>query len=441
MPRSDAEFQFSETLTGESAVPRTLLALGPYRSGLTPLTGLLRFLGADITIEDEGFALRKVYDDIGHAACVDWNDCHSVVGVLQSAPATRHLDEEALGALRARFATSKLFVLHDPRICRSLPFWRSVIAAFGARALAVLMVRHPFDVMDSLRRHYGCAPPTSCLLWLRYVLDAENASRDLPRAVVTYDGLLADWSGTASRLQIELGVRWPTRRAPVDLEIAQFFREPTRRHEIGGTELAPDAKDWLLETYSALAHLSREPGRTERLVRLNHIRLELDRAFAIFRPLLFDPEAELAHCRDRDRSDCEDFKNAGEEMRHLYFELKESELFDWQWYLQAYPDVRDSNSDPLLHYLKYGAKEARAPNHLFGTDWYLGQNPDVKEAGLNPLAHYLLYGAAEGRDPSPLFDTDWYIQQYPDVAAAGLNPLAHYLQYGRAQGRQPKPPA
>ena len=306
--------------------------------------------------------------------------------------------------------------------------------------MAVLMVRHPFDAINSLRRHYGCAPPTSYLLWLRYMLDAENASRHLPRAVVTYDGLLADWSSTTSRLQLELGVSWPRHGPLIDLAIAQFPREHSGRYETDQAELPPGAKDWLLEAYHALAQLSLDPSRAESLIRLDHIRAELNRAFAIFGPLLPDPEVDRAHWRQRGRPNKEEPENTDEDDRRFYLALRNSELFDSQWYLQAYADVRDSNADPLLHYLQYGASEARDPNQLFDTDWYLEQNLDVKEIGLNPLAHYLLYGAAEGRDPSPLFDTDWYNQQYPDVAATGLNPLAHYLTYGRAQGRQPKQP-
>jgi hypothetical protein len=440
MSRSDADFRPNEISMEPSIGASAVLALGSYGSGLTPLTGVIRLLGADVPTDGGLPALTKVHDALGHAGCTGWDDWRAVAGTLQSAPATGRLSVEALDALRMNFGASRLFVLRDPRICRSLPFWRAAIAAFGARALAVVMVRHPLDVMDSLRRHYGCAPPTSYLLWLRYVLDAENASRDMPRAIVTCDRLLSDWSGTILRLQTELGVRWPRRSALVDLEIEQFLREPIQRQEAHPSEVAPEAKDWLLETYDALAQLSLNPNCTEGFVRLDRIRSELNRAFAIFRPLLHDPEVELASWRNRKPYNDKDVKDADESVRQLYDELRASELFDWHWYLQTYLDVRDRRSDPLLHYLQFGVPEARDPNPLFDTDWYLEQNADVQGVGLNPLAHYLRHGAAEGRDPSPLFDTAWYIQQYPDVTAMALNPLAHYLKYGRAQGRLPRPP-
>jgi hypothetical protein len=440
MSRSDADFRPKETSVEPNIGATAVLALGSYGSGLTPLTGVIRLLGADGPTDGGPLALAKVHDDIGCAGCTGWDDWRAVAGTLQSARAAERLGEEALEALRMNFGASRLFILRDPRICRSLPFWRAAIAAFGARPLAVVMVRHPLDVMDSLRRHFGWAPTTSYLLWLRYMLDAESASRDMPRAIVTFDRLLSDWCGTILRLQTELGVRWPRRSALVDLEIEQFLRVPIQRQEAQASELSPEAKEWLFEAHDALAQLSLDPTCVDSSARLDGIRSELNRAFAVFRPLLDDPEVELARWRNRKPRNDDEVKEADESIRLLYDELKASELFDGHWYLQSYPNVRDGGSDPLLHYLQFGVPEARDPNPLFDTDWYLQENPDVKQAGVNPLAHYLQHGAAEGRDPSPLFDTDWYIQRYPDVPPTALNPLAHYLKYGRAQGRQPRPP-
>jgi hypothetical protein len=412
------QFDSVPIFTEPVAVPRAVLVLGSYRSGLAAMTGVIHRLGADIPINDA--SLAKVHDDVASAGSTGWSDWRAVDRTLRSAPDAARLQQQALDAMQMNFATSRLFVLRDPRICRSLPFWRAAVAAFGARALAVVMVRHPLKVIDSLSRRYECAPATSCLLWLRYMLDAEHASRDLPRTIVTYDALLSDWPDTISRLQTGLALHWPRRSAAVDLEIERFLKEPVRR-DADRTELASEAQDWLFGTYNALAQLSLDPFCMESRVRLDMIRSELDRAFAIFRHFLRSPEEEL-----------------NETVWRLYVEIEDSDLFDRHWYLQSYPDVRNSQLDPLLHYLKYGISEARNPNPFFDTVWYLEQNLDVTADGVHPLAHFLSYGAAEGRDPSPRFDTDWYRQQYPEVA--GANPLAHYLKRGRLQNLRPKPP-
>ena len=72
---------------------------------------------------------------------------------------------------------------------------------------------------------------------------------------------------------------------------------------------------------------------------------------------------------------------------------------------------------------------------LFDVDWYLTNYPDVRVEGGNAILHYLLHGADEGRDPSKDFSTRFYISTNEDVAKSEFNPLLHYALYGRAEGR------
>jgi GT2 family glycosyltransferase/ubiquinone/menaquinone biosynthesis C-methylase UbiE len=71
---------------------------------------------------------------------------------------------------------------------------------------------------------------------------------------------------------------------------------------------------------------------------------------------------------------------------------------------------------------------------LFDRDWYLQNNPDVAETGVDPLIHYLRRGAREGRNPGPAFNSKQYLQEYPDVARSRVNPLAHYLRSRMLRG-------
>ncbi len=124
--------------------------------------------------------------------------------------------------------------------------------------------------------------------------------------------------------------------------------------------------------------------------------------------------------------------------RRLRHHLRTNHLFDAEWYLSQYRDVRESGVDPRKHYWTLGANEGRDPNPMFETTWYRARNPDVVASGLNPLDHYLFFGAAEGRDPSPRFSTRRYLEQNRDVARVNMNPLLHYLRYGAVEGRSPR---
>jgi len=73
---------------------------------------------------------------------------------------------------------------------------------------------------------------------------------------------------------------------------------------------------------------------------------------------------------------------------------------------------------------------------LFNENYYLEKNPDVKKSDMSAIKHYLIFGGLEGRKPSEKFDSAFYLEQYQDEKASGMNPLVHYLRFGKAEGRQ-----
>jgi hypothetical protein len=93
-------------------------------------------------------------------------------------------------------------------------------------------------------------------------------------------------------------------------------------------------------------------------------------------------------------------------IRYLRWKLiiEKSGLFDYEYYLFTYPDVRIKDVDPILHYLRYGAKEGRNPSKEFDTKYYYRRNQDVLKSDINPLVHYILHGIGEGRLPKSTFN-------------------------------------
>lgn len=72
---------------------------------------------------------------------------------------------------------------------------------------------------------------------------------------------------------------------------------------------------------------------------------------------------------------------------------------------------------------------------LFDADWYLMQYPDVKKSSLSPIEHYIKYGHKLNRKPSLWFDQSKYLQFHADVASSEINPLVHYIKHGKREGR------
>jgi hypothetical protein len=72
-----------------------------------------------------------------------------------------------------------------------------------------------------------------------------------------------------------------------------------------------------------------------------------------------------------------------------------SDLFDKIWYTKKYLKG-DIMQNPILHYLRFGAKEGNNPSVRFNTVYYIIQNPVVIEKRLNPLIHYEQVGKSRG---------------------------------------------
>jgi len=177
---------------------------------------------------------------------------------------------------------------------------------------------------------------------------------------------------------------------------------------------------------------------------------------------------------------------------YQYVLIKFSGVFDKEYYLRTYPDVREADTDPLMHFIRFGWKEGRNPSNDFDTSsyflenpdivekkinpllhslskrrckaigllkllkkflreiyvyiqlynggefdraFYLRTNPDVRQADIDPLMHYIRHGWKEGRNPSHLFFTKIYLDYYQDVKESRINPLLHYQKYGKKEGR------
>lgn len=127
--------------------------------------------------------------------------------------------------------------------------------------------------------------------------------------------------------------------------------------------------------------------------------------------------------------------------------------FDPDFYVRLNTDVGDSGSS-FLHYLHHGKNEGRpiAPlafdaqqfesilaevrqSGLFDTDFYCAAHPAVHLSKMEPLAHYLVTGYRHFIEPSAKISTRSYIGRYPDIRRSGTNPLVHWLRFGQSEGR------
>jgi hypothetical protein len=265
---------------------KIILVLGMHRSGTSAVTRCLNLLGAEIgnkllpPADDNrsGFwehagvvaIHEELLGDLGRV----WHDARALPeGWFLSAAARKARDKLAT-LISNDFDGRALWAVKDPRLCRFVPLWREVLLESGFEAAALLVVRHPAEVARSLDIREGLRSETTYLNWLEHFAEAESATRGMPRALLSYQGLLSDWREAFAKAGRAMGVKWPTPIEDAHSAIDAFLDRSKRHHVFSKgfcqppeildrlyelcSSLDPDAQDWnaisgLVDAYRLVA--------------------------------------------------------------------------------------------------------------------------------------------------------------------------------------------
>lgn len=287
--------------SSKRAAGRTgVLVLGMHRSGTSALSRFLNLLGCDLpktllggdtsneTGHWESLPIVRLNDRILESAGSNWSDWMPFNPGWYSSPKAAEFKEEALTLLDEQFGRSGLFVLKDPRICRFAPFWIEVLQAAKVRPVAVMQLRNPLEVADSLSRRNGFDPAYGQLLWLRHVLEAEATTREIARYRTSYDILLKNWPRVAAESQDALDVSWPRLSLRTGGEIDAFLTGQLRHHSKSPGSVLDNSllSGWLRETFATLNRWAENGEASEDHATLDRIRAELDAASPAFSQII-----------------------------------------------------------------------------------------------------------------------------------------------------------
>ena len=221
-----------------------------HRSGTSLLARLVNLLGATIpktqmpaTSENpsgywESRPITRFNNRLLKSAGSDWKDDMPLSQDWFTDPARAEDRAEAFRILQEEFEGAQTFVLKCPRLCRLLPFWEQVFAEAGIAPHAVIITRDPGEVANSLAARASVpefAPAAissaaaSALLWLRYTLEAEQYSRNIPRFFVDHADILNDWKQSLKPIFEGFISGLPLAESNYGPDIDALFRPEMRR--------------------------------------------------------------------------------------------------------------------------------------------------------------------------------------------------------------------
>jgi hypothetical protein len=391
-----------------------------HRSGTSALTRLLGYLGAampndsiDAHAENakgywEPRALVQVTDRILRTARTSWFDPRPFhIAAIPTPVAAQHR-ADLRQAVAASFGDARLMAIKDPRLCRMVPLLRPALAEAGIQSRAVLMLRDPAEIAQSLRARDRSTPAYAYALWLDHMIAAERDSRELPRVTICYDALLADWRGAVARLASIVGGDGAVPQGGEAERIERFLDRGLRHHLAPPSSgLEPALGAIMTEAHDAFLALADRDDDAAR-ARINAVVGRWQGQPRLLDDIIHD---ELRHrrfeqLRLRDLMPDSDAPATTEAPSPVPPEPVAEAAANPSAVEPEEKRVEDAPATPLQEQIAMVRESG-----LFDAAWYCERYPEAAGTGIDPIEHYLTVGAAQGHDPSPLFHTVYYARQ------------------------------
>ncbi len=300
-----------------------LLVLGMHRSGTSALARMLSLLGAALPEHVMGAEYRgrggneaghweperlvNLHDEMLAEAGSRWDDWRRFEPTALGPDRLSHYRSEIARLIAEEYDDEPLFVLKDPRLCRFVPLYEEILGEMGIAPRFVLTYRNPVSVLDSLAARDDMTASFASLVWLRHVLDAEEATRGKARVFLAYEEYLDDWRPSAAAISAALGFDWPRDADDVGQEIDAHLSRDFQHHAATPADLAADQRlgQAVRDAYEALLALTVDDGDAAALETLSRVREELESGQPLFADAMFE---EMTVRQNRDQRNREHLK-------------------------------------------------------------------------------------------------------------------------------------
>ncbi len=228
---------------------QAILILAMHRSGSSALTRILGLCGAALPTDPlpattsnprghwEPHSIVNLHAELLDSVGCRWDDVAVFPRSWFHSRQAESFKQRLVSALRVEFEEARLPVIKDPRICRLVPLWKSVLAEYGAHPRAVILVRNPLEVADSLESRNRFGFGKALKLWLRHFIEAERDTRSIKRCFVSYEEVLNDWRSVVDRIANDLDLERYLKSDFREKEILAFLSSELRHHSYSAATL------------------------------------------------------------------------------------------------------------------------------------------------------------------------------------------------------------
>jgi len=187
---------------------RLLLVLGLPQAGGDQVRRALELCGAPLLASP---GLEPLHQQALAAASTSWQATRSLPLRWFGSEAMPALCQQLTTELAPLLPDQGLRVLQMAGLERLLPLWQQALAETPVQPAYVLVLRHPLEVAEALRRSEGWSRDKALLVWLQSTLAMEAPTRGQARVVIEQEQLQWDPDGALNRLEAGLNLQLPER--------------------------------------------------------------------------------------------------------------------------------------------------------------------------------------------------------------------------------------
>ncbi|TPI44868.1 hypothetical protein FJW05_20490 [Mesorhizobium sp. B2-9-1] len=273
-----------------------IMVLGMHRSGTSALTRVLNLLGAElpdrvIAADDnningywEPTSLNTLNEKMLRDAGSSWDDWRPYDVTKLSEERREFYRSEITRIIGEEYGAAPLFVIKEPRIARFAEIYADILQSLQIDVRYVLVSRNPLAVASSLEKRGGSSQGFGTLVWLRHVLDAEQASRGKRRALVSYEAIVENWRPCLQTIADTLSLDWPRSLDDAQSDVDAFISSANQHHRASQGELdaSTTVAGWVKDSYAALQSLERNPYDQQASRTLDRVRRAFDSVSTTF---------------------------------------------------------------------------------------------------------------------------------------------------------------
>lgn len=287
------------------------------------MAGTLQLMGADLGKDlmegkqdnQKGFfennEVVKINDDLLAFHQSEWDSIFPLPRDWENDQALRPFAKRIQQLLYNGFEISPFIAIKDPRLGFTLPFWQKNLTELGIEHKYIIMLRHPAEVSQSLKKRNYISTEKAHLLWTQTMLSIEKNTRKHPRVFVHFQDLIDFPELQLQNISQTLSFSYPKdiqRELP---HIQSFLTPSLKHHSIPVHEKINVGPALLEQVKKTLWAIAEKPADENLFLQLDHFQHTWSKALHFFHPI------ELAESIQESNKKTEEIHGFTQQIHHI----------------------------------------------------------------------------------------------------------------------------